>query len=223
MAVSDGSLDMLVIVFDPAFIWQGNPADYEYLRPFFSRRVAFSNRVSLGPEPYREMRGLVERIEKEWREREEGYRLVVKAMLMYLLALLYRHCKSSGETDAGFLRFRRRYERIKPAVDCIARNYAEGLSLDRLARTVQMSRTYFSSYFKEIMGVSVSQYIEQLRVARACRLLKTTQKSVTEIALEIGFGSISHFNHVFKNHIGMSPRMFAESGDTAGMFPKNIP
>ena len=211
MAVSDGSLDMLVIVFDPVFVWRDNPADYEYLRPFFTQKVSFYNRVSLGGGPYRELRGIVGRIEKEWRDRQEGYQLVGKAMLMYLLALLYRHCKCRDGLDADALRFRKRYERIKPAVEYMAQNYGKPFSLETLARSAMMSRTYFSSCFKNVMGVSASKYVEKLRVAQACHLLKTAQKSVTEIAFETGFGSVPYFNHVFKNHVGVSPRKFEES------------
>lgn len=215
MAVSDGSLKMLVIVFDPVFVWQNNPEDYEYLRPFFTKRVTFSNRMDFDGEQYREFRSTVEKIAQEWAQRQEGYRLVVKAMLMYLLALLYRHCKYRDELDAGALRFRRRYDRIKPAVDYMAKNYAGEFSLDDLAHAAMMSRTYFSSYFKEIMGMSASRYVESLRIAQACHLLKTTQKSVTEIALETGFRNVPYFNHVFKGHIGMPPKAFAES-ETGG-------
>lgn len=212
MAVSDGSLDMLVIVFDPVFVWQDNPADYEYLRPFFTQKVSFYNRVSLGSGPYQELRGIVGRIEKEWQDRQEGYQLVVKAMLMYLLALLYRHCKCCDGLDADAIRFRKRYERIKPAVKYMVQNYGRPFSLNSIARSAMMSRTYFSSSFKDVMGVTASKYMEKLRVAQACHLLKTTQKSVTEIAFETGFGSVPYFIHVFKNRVGVSPRKYAESG-----------
>lgn len=211
MGVSDGSLKMLVIVFDPVFVWKDNPMDYEYLRPFFNRSVFFSNRIRGDNRYYSELLQVIKKIDREWMLKEEGYRLVIKSLLMYLLAVLYRHFKLKDEMGDDVISFRKSYDRIRTAVEYINTNYSCDVTLEELSKIALMSRTYFSTYFKSIMNMSVSEYIESLRINNACRLLKTTGKNITEISIESGFNSLSYFNRAFKKLMSISPNEYRKN------------
>jgi AraC-like DNA-binding protein len=208
MSISEGNLKMLVIVFDPVFVWENNPRDYDYLQPFFNRNIYFSNRIEANNEYYEELSDIIKKLSKEWEKKQEGYRLVVKAMLMYLLAILYRHFKLKEEIGEDVRRFRKSYDRIRGVVEYINGNFTREISLDELARVALMNRTYLSSYFKEIMNMNISEYIEVLRINHACRLLKTTQKTITEVSFDCGFNSVSYFNRIFKKDMHISPNEF---------------
>lgn len=79
-------------------------------------------------------------------------------------------------------------------------------NLESLATEAGLSSYHFSRMFKETTGFSPSSYFIQLKMARARHLLRGTSTSVVSIAMQLGYSSPSHFAHVFKREVGVSPR-----------------
>jgi YesN/AraC family two-component response regulator len=87
------------------------------------------------------------------------------------------------------------------------------LSLLQIADHYHISIYTLSRLFKEITGIGFKDYVTGKRIELARHLLMTTEKKVGDIAVEIGFGSVSHFNRIFKANCGMSPSKYkAEAG-----------
>lgn len=86
----------------------------------------------------------------------------------------------------------------------------ENLNLSRLARRIGLPSRQISQAINRATGGNVSQYINQLRVRDACRLLEETDQSVTSIMLESGFQTKSNFNREFRRITGMSPLAWRE-------------
>jgi len=211
MAVHGKDFSILVMVFDLKFVWE-NPKEYDYLGPFFNRSAQFSNRIRNDNESYLELCEYIQKIDKEYNEKKAGWRMVVKATVMLFLAFLYRYYQDNNELGGDIKNFHKSYERIRPILEYVHEHFAEPIELNELAKQVMMSKTYMCSYFKEIMKITIFEYIEQVRINNGCMLLKTTELSVTETALRSGFNSISYFNRVFKRILGISPRAYrAES------------
>jgi AraC-like DNA-binding protein len=68
-----------------------------------------------------------------------------------------------------------------------------------------MSTTAFCNFFKRKTGKTVITYINEYRIAQACKMLISTDKNIGEIAFECGFNNISNFNRTFKSIIGKTP------------------
>ncbi len=200
-AGSQTALQMKVLFFDSGFVWDGSPENYRFLQAFYSKRRFDGNRIRLSPGETREADGLLRRMELEYAAKAPGYELFLKAQLMALLAILYR----AVGTAADGIRDYRSYEKIQPALTYIRSHYSEPLSLELLASCACMSRTYFSACFKSTMGVGLARYIEQVRIHNACRLLLTTARPVTEIALDCGYQSMSSFTTAFRKICGETP------------------
>lgn len=210
IAISDGTLDMKIIIFEPSFIWEANPGNYEYLLPFYRSGPLSSNLAALDEAASADVAALFARIGAEWNSRERGYELVLRAKLMELLALLYRQLPAT--LDAGELvSLQSNYEKIRPSVEYINEHFTEPITLETLAAVSHMSRTYFSTLFKKIMNVNVGAYVEKVRISRACLLLATTGLSVTEVALESGFSNLSSFNAAFKKAQGTTPAQYRKN------------
>lgn len=86
----------------------------------------------------------------------------------------------------------------------------ENLNLSRLARKLALPSRQISQAINRATGGNVSQYINQLRISDACRLLEETEQSVTAIMLECGFQTKSNFNREFRRITGMSPLAWRE-------------
>lgn len=94
---------------------------------------------------------------------------------------------------------------IQKSIDFIKQNYHKHILLEDIAKSAAMSRSYFSSIFKAVTGMSPYNYLMTTRIEHATELLKDKNKSVMSIALECGFTSLSSFNKAFKQLVGATP------------------
>lgn len=100
---------------------------------------------------------------------------------------------------------------IQKAEEYIAQHYTEPIRLEDVAEAVNLSKYYFSRFFKEKKGVSFTEYVTRVRVDYAQKLLRSTQLSVKEIAYQAGFRDPNYFSKVFKRHTGVNPSEFRNS------------
>lgn len=84
-------------------------------------------------------------------------------------------------------------------------HYKEDISLNEIASFVAMNSSSFCRYFKEQTGKTLIEYVLDLRVGFACKLLIENKMDVFQIGLECGFNTITHFNRVFKRNTGFAP------------------
>ena len=97
----------------------------------------------------------------------------------------------------------------------IEANCATDLSLGQTARALNLSTFYFCKLFKKAAGVKFSEYLSRVRLERAKSLLLDPNARVSEVAFDVGFQSLTHFNRVFKSLIGVSPREFRKRAATS--------
>ena len=100
----------------------------------------------------------------------------------------------------------------------IAEHFREDIDRDDVASVIHITPNYLSKKFREETGMTLRQYINQLRIEEAKRLLLSTNMSIIEISSEIGYDNSSYFSTVFRKMCGVSParwRETAEKGDYA--------
>jgi AraC-like DNA-binding protein len=85
---------------------------------------------------------------------------------------------------------------------------AESFKLRDVAQQAGVCPQYFCSLFKQATGLRFTEYVSVVRVRKAQELLADRSKRVSEVAHEAGFGSISHFNRIFRKRTGLSPTAF---------------
>lgn len=210
MAVHDGNLTLLVLIFDPQFIWD-SPQEYAFLKPFFAKKRELSTRIRPGEGGYEGLCDCFGEIGKEYREKQFGWEMFVRAQVMLFLAKLYRYCNDKLDFETGVENVHRLYTRIRPALDYIHEHYTEEIELEILAKAALMNKNYLCTCFKETMNMRIFEYIDQLRINRACMLLKTSEYSITDISGMTGFNSVSYFNRSFKKVRGIAPSQYRKS------------
>jgi YesN/AraC family two-component response regulator len=94
---------------------------------------------------------------------------------------------------------------IAKARQFIEEHSIEALSLGQVAQAVHTSVFYFCKLFKKAVGINFTEYVSRVRTERAKNLLLNPNLRVSEIAYEVGFQSLTHFNRVFKKIVGESP------------------
>lgn len=95
--------------------------------------------------------------------------------------------------------------RIDELIAWLHQNIAEKISLDDMAGKVNMSSSHFTRVFKKLMTKSPVEYLNFLRIEKAKRMLKFSEKNLTEIAFDCGFSSSSYFSHTFIEAVKLTP------------------
>lgn len=98
--------------------------------------------------------------------------------------------------------------RLRPVIDYIRENLTEDVSLETLAGVAGLSPNYFLGAFREATGRTPHRYVTELRVARACELLRDPHRSITEVSLAVGFSSQSHLTEVFRRTMKTTPAAY---------------
>ncbi len=96
--------------------------------------------------------------------------------------------------------------------DSINKNVFADISLEYIAQEVGMSPQYLSKIFKEEIGMNFIDYVTGKRIAYAKELLENKDKSIREIAVEVGYSDSSYFTRIFKKIVGLTPKEYREFG-----------
>jgi AraC family transcriptional regulator len=148
---------------------------------------------------------IVRRLYQETQTRSLGGRLFTDALLTELVIHLLREYSSLGKHEKEQSPVQ---DPLQPALEMIHDDLHADLSLQRLAKAVQLSPHHFSRAFKRVTGRSPHQYVLWQRVQLAKRLLIETRLSLAEVADQAGFYDQSHFSYHFKRLVGLTPMAF---------------
>ena len=133
--------------------------------------------------------------------------------LLYMLSVSdYKILSSSSFSHAERNPESRRVKKVKQYIND---HYTETLKLEDLARLVGMTPTSFSRFFRLRTGKTLSDYVLDIRLGFAARMLVDSTKNISEICFECGFNNLSNFNRIFKSRRGVTPKEFRS------MFKKN--
>lgn len=149
---------------------------------------------------------IITRVFEELQAEGPYYQLIVKNLISELFALLLRSYASDHsevrdeETDIKSMRL------ISPALDKIHTSFGDKLTVEELAELCFISKYHFCRVFKQVMGMTVVQYLIKYRVDMADAMLSGTDKSVSEILALCGFNDDSYFYRCFKRVKGRSPK-----------------
>lgn len=96
-------------------------------------------------------------------------------------------------------------QRMEKILSYLTNHYKEDIDLNDISSSVAMSGSSFCRYFKERSGKTFTEYVLDLRIGYACKLLVENKMDITQICIECGFNTITHFNRIFKRNTGLTP------------------
>jgi len=143
-------------------------------------------------------------IHQEALRKESGYELAVNMLIKKLLLILIRN------DNRGLLADQDRVERIrlKPVIDYVESHINDRIAVEDACGLANMSYYYFVKFFKKMMGLSFTEYVNFRKIKRAEQLLLTRDLSVSEVGDQIGMANMAHFYKMFKRFNGCSPKEF---------------
>lgn len=131
-----------------------------------------------------------------------------------LLDLLAQHTQYQLLSSAQLQSFEDDFSlrQISEAVDYITTHYAHPFSLADIAKKLGMSESGFSRYFQRATGNTFTDFVNRLRINRACQLLMDTDHYISTICYNVGFNNVANFNRRFLELKGISPRDYRRQG-----------
>ncbi len=214
------SLRLLLVLFRPELIAAPGcrELDLGYLAPFRADDPGASPRIRGGDALGLELAPVLAELRDIWDRHDPAERHLADATLRHALALVNRH-HGLGTTPAAVRAAADRREQIRPVLAYVDRHCHEGITLDDVAQVVHVSSSRVRHLFKDVTGVSFKEYLTQVRLAEAKRLLLGTDLSVVEIARAVSYTNLNQFYKVFYRSCAMSPgeyrRYYTPSGGDA--------
>ena len=149
------------------------------------------------------IRNLFEKMYKEYIEQNDGYKSMLVGYLCQLfikfMRIYKKQCLSNGETVTN------QPEYINMVIEYVQNNYSNKITLSELSKIALLSPNHFCKIFKNLTGKTVSEYIQRLRIEKACDLLKDKDKSIEMIAGLVGYKNTVNFRRAFKKEMGCLP------------------
>ena len=196
-------------VFTPDFIDTGliGSRHFQDLNSSFIFRSLFSGKED--PKPDMQINGsdsaefdeLFEKMHSEYVSMNKGYIEIIRAYLIELFIKIFRELDRSRSPEASD----EMTGKINMVVKYLKDNYNTEIKLEEAALNSFLSKSYFSRLFRRVTGNSFTQYLHQIRVEEACRLLKTTEMPINDISVQIGFNDVKFFYLIFKRIKKMTP------------------
>jgi adenosylhomocysteinase len=157
---------------------------------------------------YPDLVGLLYKLAGVCNESDSRHRdIILRGYLLAFFGELLRRIPltklRSGETQA-----------LKAVIDYCSKNYTSPLSLSVLEDKLHINRCYISHLFGDRLNIRFNDYINSLRVSQACRYLRQTDKSITEISELVGFGTLRTFNRAFIKHMKQTPSAYRKNSGT---------
>lgn len=136
-----------------------------------------------------------------WIRKEAGYLMKSQALFMLILHRIFELTIYKNNLYAMD-------PRIQKTINYISNHYSEKLSVTQLAKLVKLKPVYFGALFKQVTGITVNQYLAQIRISQAENMLWNREYTIRETAELCGYNDIHHFRKQFKSISGYLPSQY---------------
>lgn len=203
----------ICLQFDPFILFSTSRTSFEakYIMPFIMSSSSPQRVISANELASTNIGSLVEDANREFSKREYGFELAVRSDICQIFLWFLRkwHAQGVNMNISASMRSED-IARLEGVLKYIDENFMHTVSAEKMASMCNMSYSYFSRFFKASIGETFSEYLTYVRVTEAEKLLVSTSRNVSQIAMETGFSNASYFITQFKRHRHMTPKKFKQ-------------
>lgn len=209
---SSNASGFTAIVFHPSFL-NSNPHDLiqgKYINPILEKQrllpTVIRNEEGWEKDVLMHLKEAIEAAE----QKEYAYEMQIKAHLYAMFSILLRNTPKEIAEPA----YLNRANRLKEVIGYIQKNYEREIHISELSRIANMSEGHFCRFFKKIVLKTPIEYINYYRVIKAAALLKSTDRKLLDIAMEVGFNNFSYFIGRFKQYMNTTPARYRRAKES---------
>lgn len=200
------SMEYENIIFHPGILIskKTDTSNTEFLAPLLSGALSVPIFYTPDSPCYKEIAACIDANDEISRTNPPGYQFFIKSQLFMLFFVLFNKCRLKEPPKKDF----KSLEKMKLILKYIENHYMDKITIADIADEVGLSQSHFMKYFKNTMGTSFIEYLNEYRLTMASRLLVSSDSQVLDIAAEVGFENLSYFNRTFKKRFDMTPREY---------------
>ena len=172
------------------------------LEPFYRAKHHFKNMLRLNREELAKIEISINAMFHELGNKQVGYEVILSNRLQELIVILSRHYSMIESSEAQSL------VRIGKVIEYLENNTEEKIYIEELASMANMSKRNFMRIFKRAVGLSPVNYLMQVRLQKARKLLRETDLQIADISVMTGFSDSNYFIKCFKQSFGTTPFKF---------------
>lgn len=211
ISLSEGLNKYIVIKFEPEILYTTTQSVFEmkYVMPFILNESTHQKVFKQKEIKNSVIPDIIRGIHKEYRDKNYGYELAVRANIFNLFLFILRRWNTQNvDLNINHDMNKDMVKRLQTVFDYVENNYQNDITSLDMASLCNLSYSYFSRAFKKIMKKNFKEYLNYVRISKAEKLLSTSELNITEIALSVGFSTSSYFIQQFRQYKGISPKQF---------------
>ncbi len=203
------SMEYENIIFHPNILIskQADTCNTDFLHPLFSGSLSIPLLYTPDSPHYAEIAACIDANDEISRTNPKGYQLFIKSQLFMLFFILFNKCSVKEPPKKDY----KSLEKMKLILKYVENHYMNKITIEEIAGEVGLSTSHFMKYFKNTMGTSFIDYLNEYRLTMASRLLVSSDSSILAIASEVGYENLSYFNRTFKKRFAMTPREYRKN------------
>lgn len=175
--------------------------DIMLYKSLYQEEIIYSPDLRLSGSMRTEIEQLYEKMYLEFTSEGINYKELLRLYLCELLLKIHRFYKLNHiASDNPMSKYR--HQLIPDCIEYLRNNYAQKITIEELSNNFFLSKSYLSSLFKKATGFGVVEYLQHIRIDKACELLLETELSITEISALVGYTDYRFFNKSFKKITG---------------------
>ncbi|MDC3415919.1 AraC family transcriptional regulator [Aquibacillus salsiterrae] len=185
--------------------------DYFYVHPFLDKSERFHRCLNLRGQEAEETYRLLQNMINEFESKRNGYATLIRLQLVQLLVQLSRmYQKVNGDSRQTNVKSEERKTFIQRICGYLERHYDQKLTLTILSELFNISSRHLNRIFKEETGKTVIEFVHQVRINRAKKLLTESDAKIICIAMDVGYDDPAFFTRLFSRMVGCSPGKYRE-------------
>jgi AraC-like DNA-binding protein len=179
----------------------------QYISPITLKEVSFPHILDEKHLNYKYLNQSFNQFTDFYDSKKTGHELMCKGLLLQMISLLI----SDEDTEIKKRKITvgdQRAHKMKDIISFIENNYSEQITLEQVSKVSGYNIYYFTKLFKELMNMTFTQYLNQLRIQKACEMMTESHSKITEDSYSVGYQNISYFNRIFKQQTEMTPKQY---------------
>ena len=171
--------------------------DIMLYKSLYPDEIIYSPDLKLSGSMRTEIEQLYEKMYLEFTSKGINYVELLRLSLCELLLKIHRfYQQNHASPESAVIKYR--HQLIPDCIQYLRENYSKKVTIEELSNNFFLSKSYLSSLFKKATGSGVVEYLQHIRIERACELLTNTTLSITEISTQVGYTDYRFFNKSFK-------------------------
>lgn len=175
----------------------------------FPDEKEFKERFNLVPNCHYELESVFEKIYHEYQNHKNGYVNLIRVYVAEIIIKLLRKIQDCEKERISESKKKIVFE----VIEYIEQNYSIKINTEKIAARMFFNKNYISKLFKKQTGLSINEFVREIRLKEACRQLSGTRRNITDIAYDCGFTDMKTFYQVFKKYMGCTPKAYRDNGE----------